>query len=1217
MTYNVIPVYNRLCPLCGREADAESLLLYGVCDRCLTSKGDFFGALTIYKYLREELEEFIEYFEKLTGFRPWGAQITWARRLLNRENTVLVAPTGMGKTTLLMIYAIYSADKRGLRVLYLTPTRTLAKQVHSRLVDIAKKTGKNIRVLIYDSTASKKQREEVINAIRKRKYDVLVLTNNFATKNLELVIESSPHIVVIDDVDSLLKSDNNVKKLLRLIGYTDDLIELAKERQRLLWKILLYKTLDKDKAYNELIKKLIDIEEALTNKLKNTDTKQVVIASATGRMRGLYSKILRDLLRIDVSSITIYGRNITDAYMFLTEHSVNDLINLLEKLGSGGLILVSPRHPYKQKIEELAKHIIEELARKGFKTEYATPSTVKKFIAGEIDYLIGSSSYYGLAVRGIDAPETIKYVIFLGTPVFTIELPTLAALPKILIRIALYLSEKTGDKKYREIANSIKRVIYRLSPGEQRVLSLLLRGKIELNTISGNKLLEAFNEIRGYYKELLEEVEKYTRSNGVLEIGTITLYYDPNKKKTYALIPDTLTYIQGSGRSSRLYLGRMTHGLSILVEYPIFKNIVEALDIRLSTYANTRLFKPLSEIDIEEEKKLIEETRKNLRKGAIGYDNILVIVESPTKARTIAGFFGKPIKRKIGSIPVYEIPFVKGNRVVHLNIIATRGHLYDLTTKNIGLYGIWVNGDKIQPYYDTLKKCRICGHQFTHGDSCPRCGSKSFTDSYEVINALRKLAEEATEVYIATDPDIEGEKIAYDVYLTIKPFNNNIWRIELHEITRREFLRAIENKRTIDKQLVDAEIYRRVLDRLIGFSLSEHLWSIYNKHWLGAGRVQTPVLGWIIERYEAYRANKCRKIVYELEEYPGLYISICIDYENRELYEELQELDTLELKLLESREETINPPPPYTTDELLRDASKLGLSATKTMKLAQELFESGLITYHRTSSHYVSSHGIGIAMKYLEEKGWRKYAKPSHWGKPGAHEAIRPVHPLDPHDLEKAYTEGLLHLPIPLTRLHYVLYNMIFRRFIASQMKPYRVVLNKYVVGTGNKELTIITIPVKIVEEGFNKVLNTRIYNKLYGVTKAYPHVRIVFKGITSRVKLYSEGEVITRMKSEGIGRPSTYAKILEALQRHGYVIRSRRVGYLIPTKTGIEVYNYLATKYSNLVSVNTTRAMEEYIDMIARGELSAGIAIKHVIDELYNHKLLTKSRAAIASTSS
>ena len=274
------------------------------------------------------------------------------------------------------------------------------------------------------------------------------------------------------------------------------------------------------------------------------------------------------------------------------------------------------------------------------------------------------------------------------------------------------------------------------------------------------------------------------------------------------------------------------------------------------------------------------------------------------------------------------------------------------------------------------------------------------------------------------------------------------------------------------------------------------------------------------------------------------------------------------------------------------------------MKIAQELFESGLITYHRTDYTYVSSTGISIARQYIKKHGFEGLFRPSHWGDKGAHEAIRPTHPLDVDELIKAISEGLINPSIPLTGLHYKLYGMIFNRFIASQMKPYKAKVAKISVYVADLELTELEVILEIVDHGFDVIRNTTTYPSIQDIVgkKLMPvSIKVVDSSLE---KLHSEGSIIKLMKSKGLGRPSTYASIISSIVRHGYVIRSKKRGYLIPTKTGIEVYDYLTKNYAELVSESTTKKMEETIDMIASGKASVETAILLVLDKITSYKL-------------
>ncbi|MEZ0394649.1 MAG: reverse gyrase [Desulfurococcaceae archaeon] len=1154
--------------------------------------------------LDEELRDFESFFARATGgLRMWSGQRAWARRLVGNENTVLLAPTGTGKSTLLMIYALYAATYYSKRVLYLVPTRALARQVHARLKELASNVGRAAEGLVlYDSAGSPKSRAEALESMSRCTYRVAVVTNSFFAKRHELFEECRPGVLVIDDVDSLLRSEGSIAKMLKVVGFSDDDLRLAREKVLLLQRMRA--TLEDEKRM-EIASRLVDVERALLEKVRCTPRAQVVVASATARARGVMAKVMRDLLGIDASGLLLYGRDVTDAY--LLDPSPDLLASLLKRLGSGGLLMLSPRHPAREDMERLLEEVKGSLEGEGYRFAEATPRGIEEFVQGSADFVYGYATYYGLIVRGLDAPERIKYVIFLGTPVFSMDLEAYLSSPRGLHRIALYLRDRGLD--VGDALRTISRWMNALSPQEMKFLALLLRGKAGAGELG--RLKDALEDLARERDRLREAVREILRGSEVLEVGSMTIV---SKGGARVYSPDAMTYVQATGRTSRMLRGSMTHGLSIVVEFTRYFNLLKGLEARLSLASPDFKFLDIREVDLEEERKRIVASRSSAGAGPLPYESALLVVESPTKAATIARFFGRPLRRALGDVVVYETTLPHNGKVLHLEIVATRGHLYDLSTDpSLPSYGVLDGGNSITLFYDTVKRCLVCGNSFTYGTSCPRCGSTFFSDSRSVALALRKVAEEVDAIYVATDPDIEGEKIAYDVYNILGESRGKIKRVELHEITVGEFFKGLTNPRDIDDRLVEAEIYRRALDRLIGFSLSNRLKEHFRDPNMGAGRVQTPVLGLIIERYREHLANKCWRVSLELRGALDMSFAACLD--SRDAAALASRATRVILRRVGTRVEEVRPLPPYTTDELLSDVARVGMPVGIAMRVAQDLFESGLITYHRTDSHRVSSAGIGVAMKYLEKRGLRALANPSHWGEGGAHEAIRPTMPLDAAELERALAEGALAVSARLRPLHLKVYDMIFRRFVASQMRPFRARLVDYAVSTDTGvELGTITGLAEVLEHGFDLVKAPRWH--------ALPDAEILELEVagssvraSSRSPLYDEGEVVARMRALGLGRPSTYAKVIGSLKRHGYVVASKRRLKLVPTRRGIAAYEYLSEHYGDLVSVELTRRLEQAIDEIAGGRADAEELLRSLIRALEARGLMQQEPGEVPAS--
>ncbi len=1171
----IMGVYRGFCPNC-RGAVSEERLLEGLpCDRCLPrpvgggleriarfllKRGRLMGFYWIWS-LQRELAEFERFFEERVGLRLWSAQRSWAKRLLRRESLAIIAPTGVGKSTLLSAYAAYRAETGGWRVLYLVPTENLVRQAYERISSISRG-----RVVYYSSRLSERLRSEALEAIRSGGPGVYIVTTGFLSRRYEYLRSGGKfELVIVDDVDSLLRSSRNVERVLALLGFPDDLIVSALKLVE--FKLKLYRALASgSRRVEDLQVRVAELEEAVRRGLSSLGSQgQLVIASATGRPRGYKHLVFRELLDFEVGGGSDYLRNILDSYLICSD-PYKCLVDVTEDLGDGVIVFVSQRHG-----KEAARRLAGELEARGLRVALALTGSrrpLEMFASGKVQALVGVASRYGVIVRGIDLPQRAKYALFLGAPGVRLRIEEALLNPRRLLRILDYAASQ-GVERASLYYERLRHIVERLP--DPSLVPAAAKGKLRAEGLltEAAKLVKEASEVASSW--LLEEAKA---RGGVLRVGGIVV-----ESWGYVVVPDALTYIQASGRTSRLYKGVMTFGLSVVVDSS--EEYVEALWEKLRWSTGT-IFTPFHKVEIGEVKRRVEESRRG--KGRkINVKTVLLVVESPAKARTIAWFWGRPGRRRVGGLTVYETSVADEptGTVYIINVTATRGHITDLAVDvDDSMYGVKASKRGYTPVYDSIKRCKECGWQFTSSSRvCPRCGSSRVVDSMAVVDLLRKLAVEVDEIVVASDPDREGEKIAWDVYLAVKPYNPNVKRGRFHEVTPKAVLEALRSAGSFDERLVEAQEARRIVDRWIGFSLSEHLWAVYGKTWLGAGRVQTPVLGWIVGAYEKWKASRGYYAVLKLEN--GARVSVFS--ESREKAEEVASTGYVEVVKVESVWEERQPQPPFTTDSMLYEASsRLGLGASTAMRLAQDLFEWGLITYHRTDSTRVSPAGISIAAEWLQRKGMEGLFKPRGWGEGGAHEAIRPTRPLDASELEKAVLDGSIRVPGRLTRMHLALYDLIFRRFVASQMSPGRLLVVRAVLRASSAEIEVEGVAA--ASGGFTRVYTPRLSEWLSSLKPGY-RVRVVEGKVVkgSRERLLRSGDVVKMMRDHGIGRPSTYAKAIEANIRHGYVVESKKRRYLVPTRLGIEVYRYLSTGFPELVSVETSRRLEEELDLVER----------------------------------
>ncbi|OGK62392.1 DNA topoisomerase I [Candidatus Roizmanbacteria bacterium RIFOXYB2_FULL_38_10] len=561
----------------------------------------------------------------------------------------------------------------------------------------------------------------------------------------------------------------------------------------------------------------------------------------------------------------------------------------------------------------------------------------------------------------------------------------------------------------------------------------------------------------------------------------------------------------------------------------------------------------------------------------------LIIVESPTKART----FNRILKGK------------------EHYVFATLGHIRDLPPQEIAIN----YQNQFEPMYQEILKKK------------------------KVIDQLLELAKKNDEIILATDLDREGESIAYHVaYIlgfiketwpdfSIQDNTHRLSRIVFHEITPKALEEALKDRHELRIKLVEAQQARRILDRMVGYELSPLLWKKTGKNWLSAGRVQTVALRLIVEREKERRAFKVEEyfqiyglfmqgeefkgklikkddlsyeITQKIDLYAGEYefTKTSITKDNVESIKTDLQTDTYEIQ--ETTEETIKryPPPPYSTSLLQQDAFfKYGFSSKMVMRLAQDLYERGFITYHRTDSFNLSTQFVFRAKDYIEATYGKEYTleKPRGYRTKSrmaqeAHEAIRPTKLEGENILDKSKDKRI-------TINHKKLYKLIFARAVGTQMKEAEIKVVKIFILSSKKYL-FESSSQQVLFDGFLRILNPDFVNQNTRAISLTKGSKVTLKELepkelkTTPPYRYNEATLIRILEEKGIGRPSTYAPIISLIQEKGYVDKEGR--YFMPTKLGEPISDYLSKSFPQLFNLEFTSHMEEGLDEIAEGKKTA-----------------------------
>ena len=564
----------------------------------------------------------------------------------------------------------------------------------------------------------------------------------------------------------------------------------------------------------------------------------------------------------------------------------------------------------------------------------------------------------------------------------------------------------------------------------------------------------------------------------------------------------------------------------------------------------------------------------------------LVIVESPAKAKTLEKFLGKDYK-----------------------VMSSYGHIRDLKKKDFG-----VDLDNLNPEYEIPD------------------------DKLALVKSLKKNANDADTVWLASDEDREGEAISWHLAQVLGLDLEHTKRIVFHEITKNAILEAIKAPRTIDVNLVNAQQARRVLDRIVGFKLSPVLWKKL-KPSLSAGRVQSVSVRLIVERereIEQFKAESSYKVEAEFEttDEKGQKIDFRADLNTRFKTEEearkfLESIDskTFTVADISKKPTKKTPAPPFTTSTLQQDAArKLGFTVSQTMMVAQRLYESGFITYMRTDSVNLSTLCLGTSKEEIIAQWGKEYSKTRNYhtsskGAQEAHEAIRPTY-ISNHEITGNAQERKL-------------YELIWKRTLASQMADAEIEKTTIKIAldgtdydfTANGEVVTFDGFLRLYHESFEEEEQpddeTRQLPNLTVGTQLQPVALQAMERLSQAPVRYTEASLVRKLEELGIGRPSTYAPIISTIQQREYVTKGNKPGEkyqfhilklskgkikestkaevvgqekakLIPTDIGVVVNDFLMQFFPEIMDYHFTANVEKDFDKVAEGKTDWKKVIKH-----------------------
>ena len=546
------------------------------------------------------------------------------------------------------------------------------------------------------------------------------------------------------------------------------------------------------------------------------------------------------------------------------------------------------------------------------------------------------------------------------------------------------------------------------------------------------------------------------------------------------------------------------------------------------------------------------------KKGVLTLAKELIIVESPHKAKTISGILGA------GYI-----------------VKASLGHIRDLEKSEIS-----VNLETMQPKYKILP------------------------DKFKLVKELKDYAQKVDRVIIASDPDREGEAIGW--HLTQALSLKNYKRAEFHEITEKGVRDGLANLKDLDIKLVSAQEARRVLDRLIGYGISPNLSSHIDRA-KSAGRVQTAALNIIVNREREilnFKPEDRFKVELDLKQSSNAFTAVVVrkNGDEKNTLSELKDKAVAEkiVAYLQGKPADIinithkdikrNPSAPFTTSTYQQAVnSMLGISSEDAMKIAQKLYEGGYITYMRTDSVRLSDEAVSMAKGYIVSKfGSQFFTNHIYKNKDGSQDAHEAIRPADINQSINGLSEDELKV-----------YNLIFNRFISSQMSP------------AIYDQTVITVKIgEVIAEANASVMKFKGYKAVYNdedeekesILSGINQGSVDISGINIRnwktkpPARFTEASIIKELEAKGVGRPSTYANIIKTLKLRTYIeIKNKQI---IPTSLGTSALDYLIKEFNGLFSVDYTAKMEEKLDEIAQGKMKYKDVVTEIYNNLKNHNI-------------